>query len=228
MRSRMPRQYPGYFITLEGPEGSGKTSHLVDLADYFRKLGLKIFLAREPGGTTIGEEIRTLLHDLRYTDMLPRTETLLYQAARAQFVEQAAKPTLETGGVIICDRFFDSTLAYQGYGHRQDLNVLRSLITYATAGLVPDLTILLDVDVETGLDRKKDQGEWNRLDAYDLEFHRRVRDGYVEMAAADPVRWVVVDARQTKNEVLNDLIKTIEGRLTLAGFIERGRLGPER
>ena len=228
LRSRMSRPYSGYFITLEGPEGSGKTSHLVNLVDYFRKLGLEIFSTREPGGTTIGEQIRTVIHDLRNTDMHPRTETLLYQAARAQFVEQVAKPALEAGKIVISDRFFDSTLAYQGYGHRQDLNVLRSLITYATAGLIPDLTILLDVDIETGLNRKTGQGEWNRLDAYDLEFHRRMSGGYLEIAVADAGRWVVVDARQTKNEVFNDLVKTIEGRLTLAGFIERSRFGPER
>lgn len=193
------------FITLEGPEGSGKTSHIPYLVEYLREKGYKVFPTREPGGTSIGEQIREVLHNLKNTEMHPRTETLLYQAARAQFVEQVVRPRLALGEIVLSDRYADSTLAYQGYGHQQDLEQVRALIRYATGGLLPDLTLLLDVDVETGLSRKKKAAEWNRLDAYTVDFHRRVRAGYLEMAAADPQRWRVVDASRDWEAVQADL-----------------------
>ena len=136
------------FITLEGPEGSGKTSHIPYLVQYFREKGYIVFPTREPGGTSIGEQIREVIHDLKNVEMHARTETLLYQAARAQIVEQVIKPRLADGEIVISDRYYDSTIAYQGYGHQQDLEQVRALVKYATGGLVPDLTILLDVDVE--------------------------------------------------------------------------------
>lgn len=201
------------FITLEGPEGSGKTSHIPYLVEYFRERGRVIFPTREPGGTSIGEQIREILHDLKNTEMHPRTETLLYQAARAQFVEQVIRPRLALGEIVLSDRYYDSTLAYQGYGHQQDLEQVRALVRYATGGLIPDLTILLDVDVEIGLKRKQKADEWNRLDAYTVDFHRRVRAGYLEMAGQDPVRWRVVDASRDWQSVQEELRKAIEGRL---------------
>jgi dTMP kinase len=193
------------FITLEGPEGSGKTSHIPYLVEFLREKGYTIFPTREPGGTSIGEQIRDVLHSLKNTEMHPRTETLLYQAARAQFVEQVIRPRLAVGEIVLSDRYADSTLAYQGYGHQQDLEQVRNLIKYATGGLTPNLTVLLDVDVEVGLGRKKKADEWNRLDAYTVEFHRRVRNGYLEMAHQEPGRWVVVDAGQGWDEVQQDL-----------------------
>ncbi len=193
------------FITLEGPEGSGKTSHIPPLVEFLREKGYQVFPTREPGGTSIGEQIREILHNLKNTEMHPRTETLLYQAARAQFVEQIVRPRLAAGEIVLSDRYADSTLAYQGYGHQQDLEQVRALIRYATGGLTPNLTLLLDVDVETGLQRKKKAAEWNRLDAYTVDFHRRVRAGYLEMAAAEPARWVVVDARREWDAVQADL-----------------------
>jgi dTMP kinase len=194
------------FITLEGPEGSGKTSHIPPLVEFLRGRGYTVFPTREPGGTSIGEQIRDVLHSLKNTEMHARTETLLYQAARAQFVEEIVRPRLALGETVISDRYADSTLAYQGYGHQQDLAQVRALIEYATGGLVPDLTILLDVDVEVGLKRKtKNASEWNRLDAYGLAFHRRVRAGYLEMARQEPGRWVVVDAGQGWEEVQANL-----------------------
>src|SRR5512146_1373856 len=153
------------FITLEGPEGSGKTSHLPSLVEHLREQGYTVFPTREPGGTSIGEQIRAVIHDLKNVARHPRTETQLYQAARAQIVEQVFKPRLAIGEVVISDRYYDSTIAYQGHGHEQDLDQVRALVKYATGGLVPDLTILLDVDVEAGLRRKTQNGsEWNRLD----------------------------------------------------------------
>lgn len=199
------------FITFEGPEGSGKTSHLAALARYLETRGVCVYCTREPGGTPIGEQIRAVIHDLRNREMHPRTETLLYQAARAQLVEQEIRPRLAAGEWVLCDRYADSTLAYQGYGHRQDLDQVRLLIRYATGGLTPDLTFLLDVDVETGLRRKIQNGaEWNRLDAYALEFHRRVRQGYLELAAAEPQRWVVVDASRPWDEVQEMLRRVVD------------------
>ena len=193
------------FITLEGPEGSGKTSHIPHLVEYLREKGYIIFPTREPGGTSISEQVRDILHDLKNAEMHPHTETLLYQAARAQIVEQVLRPKLAEGWVVLCDRYADSTLAYQGYGHQQKLDEVRALVGYATGGLVPDLTLLLDVDVETGLKRSSQRhsngGEWNRLDAYQLDFHRRVRAGYLELAQQEPSRWVRVDASLPWEEV---------------------------
>ncbi len=198
------------FITLEGPEGSGKTSHIPYLVEYLREQGHTVFPTREPGGTSIGEQVREVLHSLKNTEMHPRTETLLYQAARAQFVEQVIKPRLDAGEIVISDRYADSTLAYQGYGHRQNLEQVRALIEYATGGLLPDLTIYLDVDVEIGLARKSDD-EWNRLDAYTVEFHERVRAGYLELAKSE--RWVTVDASQEWDEVQAGLKRVIIDKL---------------
>jgi dTMP kinase len=197
------------FITLEGPEGSGKTSHIPYLVEFFREKGHVVFPTREPGGTSIGEQIREVLHSLKNTEMHPRTETLLYQAARAQFVEQVIRPRLALGEIVLSDRYADSTLAYQGYGHQQDLEQVRTLVRYATGGLVPDLTILLDVDVEVGLNRKLKADEWNRLDAYTVDFHRRVHAGYLEMVAQEPDRWRVVDASREWQSVQDELRKVI-------------------
>ena len=201
------------FITLEGPEGSGKTSHIPYLVEHLRGKRHIVFPTREPGGTSIGEQIREVIHDLKNEEMHPRTETLLYQAARAQIVEQVVKPRLKAGEIVISDRYYDSTIAYQGYGHQQDLDQVRALVKYATGGLVPDLTVLLDVDVEEGLRRKKKDNEWNRLDAYTVEFHQRVRAGYLEMAKVEPNRWVLVDAGQGWETVQEELRKVILGKL---------------
>jgi dTMP kinase len=146
--------------------------------------------------------------------MHPHAETLLYQAARAQIVEQVLRPKLADGWIVLCDRYADSTLAYQGYGHQQDLDEVRALVHYATGGLLPDLTLLLDVDAETGLRRRqKGGGEWNRLDAYDLEFHRRVREGYLELVKQELGRWVVVDATQPWQQVQEAMRQEILKRI---------------
>ncbi len=202
------------FITLEGPEGSGKTSHIPYIVEYLREKGYTVFPTREPGGTSISEQIRDILHDLKNAEMHPRTETLLYQAARAQIVEQVIKPRLAAGEIVISDRYFDSTIAYQGYGHQQNLDEIRALVRYATGGLTPDLTVLLDLEVEVGLKRKtQNEVEWNRMDAYTVEFHRRVRAGYLEMVKAEPKRWVVVNSDQKWESVQAELKNVITGRL---------------
>ena len=202
------------FITLEGPEGSGKTSHIPPLVEFLHEKGHTVFPTREPGGTSIGEQIREVIHDLKNVEMHPRTETLLYQAARAQIVEQVIKPRLALGEIVLSDRYYDSTIAYQGYGHQQDLEQVRALVKYATGGLVPDLTILLDVDVEEGLQRKKkNNAEWNRMDDHAIQFYQRVRAGYLVMVKQEPKRWVVVDSGKRWESVQDELRKVIEERL---------------
>ena len=190
------------FLTLEGPDGSGKTKQIQPLANFLKENGFTVFTAREPGGTSIGDQVRTILMNLENTSMRPRTETLLFCAARAQLVEEVIRPHLERGEVVLLDRYADSTMAYQGYGHQNDLTLIRNLLDFATGGLKPDLTLLLDVDPGVGLRRRQAGGdEWNRLDAYQLQYHQRVRQGYLEMAAAEPVRWRVIDASQPPDMV---------------------------
>ncbi|MDD2922720.1 MAG: dTMP kinase [Anaerolineales bacterium] len=202
------------FITLEGPEGSGKTSHIPHLVAYLRERGYVVFPTREPGGTKISEQIRDILHDMKNVEMHPRTETLLYQAARAQIVEQVVQPRLAAGEIVISDRYYDSTIAYQGYGHRQNLDQVRALVKYATGGLTPDLTILLDLEVEAGLKRKtQNAAEWNRMDALTVEFHKRVRAGYLEMVKQEPNRWAVINSAQNWDDVQNELKRVIAARL---------------
>lgn len=202
------------FITLEGPEGSGKTSQLPALADHLRNLGYDLVVTREPGGTTVGDQIREVLMNLENVSIVPRTEILLFLAARAQHVEGLIRPALHAGKVVICDRFGDSTLAYQGYGHQTDLETLQFLLNYSTGGLQPDLTLLLDVPVKAGLERKLDNStEWNRLDAFAEAFHERVRQGYLTLAKDEPERWVVIDASQTQSEVQKAMREVILSRL---------------
>lgn len=202
------------FITLEGPEGGGKSSQAVQLVEHLREQGYDVLHSREPGGTSIGEQIRGVLFSLDNTLMHPRTEFLLFSAARAQHVNEVILPQLNEGRVVVCDRFFDASLAYQGYGHELDLDSLRSITTFATGGLTPDLTLLLDLPVEEGLKRREQDGDWNRLDDYDLEFHHRVREGYLAMAASDPERWVVIDAQQSLSEVQGEIRRAVDAHLS--------------
>ena len=202
------------FITLEGPEGSGKTSQLPALAHYLRDAGNEVVVTREPGGTAVGDQIREVLMSLKNVAIVPRTEILLFLAARAQHVDSLIRPALKAGKLVLCDRFSDSTLAYQGYGHKTDLETLRSLLNFSTGGLIPDLTLLLDLPVEIGFERKRDNSaEWNRLDAYDQAFHQRVRQGYLDLATAEPERWILIDATKSKNEVQLAMRAAIINRL---------------
>lgn len=190
------------FISFEGPDGSGKTTQARLLVEWLRQQGYPVVLTREPGGTDIGEQIRLVLHDPHNTEMDARTEILLYSASRAQLVAQCIQPALEAGHIVVSDRYADSTLAYQGYGRGLDLEVLRAITAFATRGVLPDLTLYLDVAPEEGLQRRRAEGgEWNRLDAEASDFHRRVRAGYLELASSDPQRWVIVDAARPVEEV---------------------------
>ncbi len=201
------------FITFEGPEGSGKTSQLPILKSFLQELDHTVYSTREPGGTSIGDQIREVLLTNKNTDMHPRAEILLFQASRVQLVEQEILPRLARGEIVLCDRYADSTLAYQGYGHQVNLNVLRAIVGFATGGLKPDLTLLLDLNVETGLQRRQIEGGINRLDAFTLEFHRRVRDGYHQLAGAEPDRWVIIDAEQSHEHVQQQMQNAILAHL---------------
>lgn len=201
------------FITLEGPEGSGKSSQVPALARYLEARGYQVLCTREPGGTSIGDQIRAVLTSMDNPELLPRTEILLFLAARAQLVAQVIRPALREGKIVLCDRYGDSTLAYQGYGHGLDLNSLRAMLRFATEGLKPDLTLLLDLEVKTGLARKKSIDEWNRLDAYEVSFHERVRAGYLQLAQEEPTRWQRVDASLPKDEVQTLLRQIVLKRL---------------
>jgi len=201
------------FITLEGPDGSGKTRQAELLSHRLGMLNHDVMLTREPGGTEISEQIRQVLTSLENTLMDPRAEFLLFSASRAQHVQERIRPHLDKGGVIVCDRFFDASLAYQGYGHGLDLDKLREITAFATQGLSPDLTFLLDLPVEQGLQRREQGGNWNRLDAYDLDFHRRVRQGYLALAKSQPARWVVIDGLQEVDQVHEAIMQAVKSRL---------------
>lgn len=202
-------------ITLEGPEGSGKSSQIRLLYDYLQAQGVAVRLTREPGGTPIGDEIRACVHNVQNTAMCPEAELLLYSASRAQLVREVIRPSLAAGMVVLCDRFYDSTLAYQGYGRGLNLTALRHITDFATGGLTPDLTFLLDLDVEVGLARRTDGGvEMNRLDLETVAFHRRVRQGYHQLTAAEPDRWRIIDANRPPEIIQTDLRFIIANRLS--------------
>jgi dTMP kinase len=208
----------GLFVTFEGPEGSGKTTQIRLLHEALTARGLVAVCTREPGGTPIGEQIRDALHALKNEAMLPGTEALLYSAARAQHVGQVIGPALERGEIVLSDRYAESTLAYQGYGHGLDLRLLKKITEFATRGLWPDLVIYLDLDVTVGLRRKlsdlrEGRGEWNRMDQQDVTFHRRVREGYLKMAREDPGRWLVIDASQSVEGIREVIGNRIEALL---------------
>jgi dTMP kinase len=179
--------------------------------------GRAVIHTREPGGTPIGDQIRTVVHSLKNTDMHPHTEVLLYVASRAQLVAQVIRPALAEGKLVVCDRYADSTLAYQGYGHGLDLTALNALLNFATGGLKPDLTLYFDISAEEGLKRRKkdadEGGEFNRLDAYALDFHQKVRKGYAELIRAEPDRWAVIDAALSVDDVHQQVQQVIKKRL---------------
>ena len=186
----------GRFITLEGPEGSGKTTAARHLASWLRERGVATVLTQEPGGTPLGEEVRRIVLHMRgmSDDLDPRADALLYAAGRAQHVARVIRPALERGEWVVCARFIDSSMAYQGVGYGNDPEELRRLQDFATGGLRPDLTILLDVPVDVGLERARRRKEWNRFeDTEGVAFFERVRAAYLRMAAEEPDRFRTVD-----------------------------------
>lgn len=206
----MKRPHRGWFVTFEGVDGSGKTTQLRLLAESLRREGHTVVETREPGGTPIAEKIRSLLLDPANTAMTPRAELLLYEAARAQHVEEVIRPALERGEIVLCDRFTDATLAYQGYGRGFPLEELRRLNAFATDGLQPDLTFLFDVDWETSRERVGSRGQGqDRLEGEAEVFHRRVRAGYQHLAAQETARIVLLDGSHSAAVIQSDIRRSL-------------------
>ena len=195
-------------MTLEGPEGSGKTVVARRVAEELVRRGQRVRLTREPGGTRLGERVREVLLGRDDLGIDPRADALLFNAARAQLVAEVIRPALAAGEVVLCARFADSTLAYQGYGAGLPVEELRAIAGVATGGLEPDLTILLDVDPEVGI-RRKAAGARNRFESIDLDFHRRVRAGFLELAGEAPARWRVVDSSRHIDRVFDDALELV-------------------
>ena len=202
------------FITLEGPDGSGKTTQIRLLYDALVAAEYDVLLTREPGGTAIGDQIRVVLHNIDNSEIVPEAEILLYSASRAQLVGQVIQPALAAGTIVLCDRYADSTMAYQGYGRGLNLETLTAITAFATGGLKPDLTLFLDLEPEIGLTRRKASGqEWNRMDQQTLDFYRLMRRGYHTLAEMEPERWVSIDASGSITEVSTAVWATVQRRL---------------
>jgi dTMP kinase len=204
----------GLFITFEGVEGCGKSTQIKLLQTHLEDVGFDTVLTREPGGTPVAERIRALLLDPENAELLPMAELLLYSAARAQHVGECIRPAMDAGKVVLCDRFVDSTTAYQGAGREMGGAVLETLHELSTGGLMPDVTFLLDLPVEVGLSRAESRGAADRLEQESVAFHQRVRDGFLALAQSEPKRIAVVDAAGA--------IDAIAGEITtrLAPFLE--------
>jgi dTMP kinase len=207
----------GFFISFEGPEGGGKSTQIHRLAAALAEQGHVVWTTREPGGTRVGEMIRPILLGSRQAGLSPWSEALLFTAARAQLVDEVIRPRLHRGQVVLCDRYSDSTLAYQGYGRGIELEALRRLQREATGGLSPDLTLLLDLPVEAGLARIPRNAQ-DRLDRETVTFHQRVHAGYREMAAQDPHRWREVDASRDPDQVASHILELAREALRAAGI----------
>ena len=205
---------PGTLIALEGVEGAGKSTQLDLLRDELERRGHEVVVTREPGGTPVGERVRDVLLDPA-VDLDPRAEALLFAAARAQLVEQVIRPALERGAMVLCDRYLDSSLAYQGGGRGLGLGPVQEVNRFATGGLLPDLVVLLDLDPAEGLGRRA--GRRDRIEVEGLGFHRRVREAFLELAAADPDRFAVVDGAAPADQVAAAVLAAALTRLEGSG-----------
>lgn len=205
----------GLFIVFEGPDGAGKSVQAQSLVGRLQARGLEVVYSREPGGTALGEQVRHIVNDPGPTLRGPKADVLLYSAARAQHVDEVIRPALEAGRVVVCDRYATSTMAYQGYGSGMDRDLLARIGEWVTGGLRPDLVVLLDVSPEVGLERRAvgaadELTRWEDESRFDLDFHTRVRQGYREMAAAEPDRWVVIDGSAPVAEVADAVDREVD------------------
>ena len=200
------------FITFEGEEGSGKSCQAEELRTWFSERGIPVTITHEPGGTELGEKISDLVKWAKKTDISPMTELLLFNASRAQHVKEVIRPALDEGKVVICDRFDDSTTAYQSFGRGLDLEMVKKINTTATGGLRPDLTILLDLSIEDGLVRKIGE-KLDRFEQEDINFHRKVREGYLKLANEEPERWLVIDAMQSRESISKRIYERVKSLL---------------
>ena len=204
----------GLFITFEGPEGAGKTTQITKLKEYFESQGNRCIITREPGGTPVAEQLREIVkHHTGPELIVDEAEVFLFAASRAQHVRNLIIPSLAEGKIVLCDRFYDSTLAYQGFARGQDLNFLKTITKYAICGCEPDVTLLLDIDPEIGFTRtsirEETQGKVDRIEAAGLEFHQAVRNGFLTLADAEPTRIKVLNADQNQEELHQQIVDII-------------------
>jgi dTMP kinase len=204
----------GKLIVFEGVEGCGKTTQMQLCFQWLESLNISVLLTREPGGTELGKDLRALLLEKSPNKSVGEvTELLLYAADRAQHIEEELKPNLATGKFILCDRYTDSTIAYQGYGRGLDMSLINNLNQIATGGLKSDITIWLDVDVEVGLSRKRGQTKLDRIEQETMDFHRRVQQGYTELAVSNPSRIVKIDGNYNQDIVQKNIQEILQKRL---------------
>jgi len=204
----------GTFITFEGAEGSGKSTQAKLVCEYLREKNKKVLELREPGGVPISEAVRKILLNVRNKEMYSRCEVLLYMAARAQLVDEVILPTLKRGGIVLCDRYLDSTLVYQGWGNGDNIDVIKAIGHYATQGLQPDMTLIFDIDTQEGLRRTGKVKD--RIEQRSLQYHRRVRKGYLEIAKQEPQRMKVINADgRSKEDINKEVLLYIEQVLQL-------------
>jgi len=205
----------GLFLSFEGGEGSGKSLQAKRLADVLQRRGREVVLTREPGGTAAGERIREIVLHAQEIALSPEAQVLLYSTARAQNVREVIEPALDAGKIVIADRFFDSTMAYQGYGHGVSLDNIRAVTALACGDVIPDRTFLLDIPVDIGLGRSgwRAQSKWDRFEVLDTAFHTRVREGYLRLAAAEPKRWAVINADRDESSIAQDVRREVDALL---------------
>jgi len=208
----------GFFITLEGPDGAGKGTQARRLGEHLRRAAVDVLNTREPGGTPIGERIRQALLDDSHREMAAETEMLLFAASRAQFVREVVRPALARGTTVLSERYVDASLAYQGFGRGLDVGLVRTVNGVATGGLLPDLTLLLDIDPAVGLERVQAAGRagaagGDRLEQETLAFHQRVRAGFLQLARESPKRFVVIDAQGDVERVHREVVRAVDGLL---------------
>ena len=200
----------GLFVSMEGPDGAGKSTQIEQLRAYLTARGYDVIITREPGGTVISEAIRQIILNKEYTEMSPNTELLLYAAARAQLVQEVIRPALDAGKAVICDRFLESSVVYQGIARGLGVEKVYAVNDYALEGLRPQLTILLDLSAEEGLRRKKNQAELDRMEAQSTAFHEKVAQGYRDLAALAPERIVTIDATQDIETIHAAIVEKVE------------------
>ena len=205
----------GKFITIEGTDGSGKSTQIGLLMDYLNKKGVDVLFTREPGGTPIGEKIREIILDVNNREMAPETEALLYAASRSQHVRETIIPAVEAGKIVICDRFVDSSLAYQGAARRMGMETIMEMNRAALGGIMPDLTVFFDLSPEKGILRKKNERTLDRLEQEKIDFHKRVYDGYKQLCEKYPERIKAIDADRSVEEVHLEVREVIDGLLGL-------------
>lgn len=210
----------GLFITIEGTDGSGKSTQIELLKKYLAEKNFEVVFVREPGGTKIGEKIREIILDVENKEMDYTTEALLYAASRAQLVNQIILPELEKGNIVLCDRFVDSSIVYQGIARNLGKKTIKKINEIATCGLEPDITLFLKISPEKAIERKKEQKELDRLEAEKEYFYNKVYKGYLEIAKQEPERIKIIDAFKSVEEVHNQIIEEIEKLLIKGGAIK--------